>query len=192
MLTTKEMIKMEESAVEQGISRLHLMERAGKGLAEHIRTRVPKGKKILFLTLHGNNGGDGFVAARELQDEYHVDIWFLGSKKKLREGAKHNHKKLHPRLFVDTANLEKYDCLVDALLGTGAEGGLKEPLKSLSKKWNETPAFKVAVDIPTGLHPDTGEHEDLFWPDLIVTFHDLKTGLKDWQDKTVVVDIGIP
>ena len=191
MLSTKEMQEAEERAVQAGTSRLELMERAGNGVANEIAQRLPKGKKILFLCLHGNNGGDGFVAARYLAQDYTVHVWFLGNKEKLAEEAKVNFGKLSTVLFVKDPDLASYDCLVDAMLGTGATGTLREQLREIAQEWKKTDALKIAVDIPTGVHPDTGEKEDWFVPDLIVTFHDLKAGLKGLEDKTVVVDIGL-
>ena len=79
------------------------------------------------------------------------------------------------------------------MLGTGTEGELKEPIASAVDKINNSKTYKVAVDIPTGLNPDTGKVIDkAVKADLIITFHDLKTGLKKLKNKTAVVDIGIP
>jgi len=58
---------------------------------------------------------------------------------------------------------------------------------------NDSKAYKIAVDIPTGLNPDTGEIIDkAVNADLVITFHDIKNGLEKLKDKTVIVDIGIP
>ena len=59
--------------------------------------------------------------------------------------------------------------------------------------YNNLSGIKIAVDLPSGLDPDTGEiHDKMCEVNLIVTFHDLKYGLEQYQQKTVVVDIGIP
>ena len=79
------------------------------------------------------------------------------------------------------------------MLGIGASGELKEPIRSTVDLINDSKAFKIAVDIPTGLNPDTGEIIDRsINADLIITFHDIKPGLGKLKDKAVVVDIGIP
>lgn len=192
MITLEEMHRLEKRSAEMGVSAGQLMDSAGRAVAKEIRKRIPPGKKILILAMHGNNGGDGFVAARHLLDQYRVHIWFLGDESKLSAIASKNYDLLPRRMFVSDGNLEGYDVLVDALLGTGARGRLREPLHSLSAQWNMSSAFKVAIDIPTGLDPGTGEHTDLFEPDLIITFHDIKTGLIQWANKTVIVGIGIP
>ena len=75
----------------------------------------------------------------------------------------------------------------------GAEGVLLFKLCEVIDDINNSKALKVSIDIPTGLDPDTGNKFDkAVNADLIITFHDLKTGLKNYEDKTVVVDIGLP
>ena len=84
MITSAEMKELENNC---GIPKLQLMETAGKGIAEEIKKKFPdlKNKKILFVCYHGNNGGDGFVAARYLCDDAEVDVLFVGDEKKLTE-----------------------------------------------------------------------------------------------------------
>ena len=60
------------------------------------------------------------------------------------------------------------------------------------KNLNKSKAYKVSIDIPSGINPDTGEKSNVFFePNLIITMHDIKNGLEAYKDKTVVVDIGI-
>ena len=82
--------------------------------------------------------------------------------------------------------------LVDALLGTGTSGEIRDPIATAIDYYNSAEGIKVAVDIPSGMNADTGEGERKTECDLIITFHDLKYGLEKLQDKTVVADIGIP
>jgi len=85
-----------------------------------------------------------------------------------------------------------YDIIIDAIFGTGIRGEIKDPLATLITNLNKAKAFKVSVDIPSGVNPDTGEKANVsFEPDLIITMHDIKKGLENFKDKTVVVDIGI-
>ncbi|MBI2523344.1 bifunctional ADP-dependent NAD(P)H-hydrate dehydratase/NAD(P)H-hydrate epimerase, partial [Candidatus Woesearchaeota archaeon] len=53
-------------------------------------------------------------------------------------------------------------------------------------------AYKVSIDIPSGINPDTGEKGNVYFdPDLLITMHDIKKGLVEYKDKTIIVDIGI-
>ncbi|MDD9953114.1 MAG: NAD(P)H-hydrate epimerase [Candidatus Woesearchaeota archaeon] len=179
MITTKEMQALEASC---GIPTLELMRNAGTKLAEELVKRWPGGK-ILFVCYHGNNGGDGFVAARLLG----ADVWFVGDKNKLTPAAKAN---FHGLTLVTDPDLSSYDVLVDALLGTGTTGELREPLASLCSQWHAAAAAKVAVDIPTGVDPDTGVAGKFFSCECVITFYDTKPGLATFNN-VVVVDIGI-
>ena len=188
MITAKEMVELEAKA---GVPVMQLMENAGKALASAIQD---KGKKFLIVCYHGNNGGDGIVAAKYLSD---ADVLFVGDASKLKPEAKHYYSELEKsdvQLFEDASMVDfrAYDVIVDALLGTGTAGGLKEPLASIVDAINGSGKYIVAVDVPTGMHPDTGEVVDnVVDADLIVCFHDIKTGLVSLKNKVVIVDIGI-
>ena len=195
MITSAEMAELERLSEQRGIPPLRLMETAGAALADIIVERF-RPRKVLVVCYHGNNGGDGFVAARMLQHHVKVRIAFLGRVEKLRGEALLNYERLDPRLLVSfpSVRLEDYDLLVDAMLGTGAKGPLREPLASAVRAMNASNVPIVAVDVPTGLDPDTGERSDpVIDAELIVTFHDIKTGLvkAGLQERCVVVDIGI-
>ena len=197
MITTEEMKQLEDNC---GVSKLSLMETAGRGVYNLIKEKFPdlKNKKILVVAYHGNNGGDGFVAARHLLEEAETDVLFIGDEDKFKEEAKVNFKKIENedriQVLVDYEGIDfnEYDVIIDAIFGTGVLGELKEPIKSIIELINNSKAYKIAVDVPTGLNPDTGEiAEKMVNADLIVTFHDIKRGLERFKDKTIVVDIGI-
>jgi ADP-dependent NAD(P)H-hydrate dehydratase / NAD(P)H-hydrate epimerase len=191
MITVSEMRTLEDLAEKHGVSKLQLMENAGKGVADVLKNNFDlRGKKILIVCHHGNNGGDGFVIARYID----ADVLFIGEEDKLKQEGKVNLKRIKDRIITDyrKINFKSYDFIIDAILGTGIEGKLREPIATVINSINNSPAFKVAVDIPSGLNPDTGVVIDkVVDADLIVTFHDIKKGLKKLKDKTVVVDIGI-
>ncbi|MFH1650399.1 MAG: NAD(P)H-hydrate epimerase [Candidatus Woesearchaeota archaeon] len=192
MITADEMRKLELDAESGGITTLQLMENAGKGAAEtlaHEQDLV--GKKILVLAYHGNNGGDGFVMTRYLQEYCETHVWFVGDSKKLTGAALANHDRLDKNSFVKGADFSEYNVIIDALLGTGTKGLLKEPLKTLARAWNQSKAFKVALDVPTGIDPDNGDHDLYFHSDIILTFHDTKPGIVQFMNHVRVVDIGL-
>ena len=151
-----------------------------------------------MVCYHGNNGGDGFVAARYLCDEAETDVLFIGDENKLKKEASINFRKIGHNekiqfLMEDEVDFDSYDIIVDAILGIGIQGMLNNEISAVIGDINNSKAHKVAVDIPTGLNPDTGEVFDkIVNADLIVTFHDMKKGLEKFQDKVVVADIGLP
>ena len=195
MITSAEMLGLE---AESGIPISRLMENAGKAFAHALKEKVGvKNKKILVVTYHGNNGGDGFAAARHLCDDAEVDVLFMGDESKLREGSLSHFRKIENNAKVQMLTLEAvdfsdYDVIVDAIFGTGIKGGIEDPLAALIKNLNKSKAHKVSMDIPSGISPDTGEKANAYFePDLIIALHDIKKGLESYKDKTVVVDIGI-
>lgn len=198
MITAQQIKEIEDQAAEKGITKLALMENAGKEVYRVLNERFDlKDKKMLIVCYHGNNGGDGFVAARYLCEVCEVDVLFLGDESRLKKEALINYKKIEDNemvqfLMIDDVNFDDYDIIIDAILGTGASGALDEDILNAIRCINSSKAYKVAIDVPTGINPDSGEaYETHVNADLIITFHDLKTGLEKYKDKTVVVDIGI-
>lgn len=195
MITVKDMRALEQNS---GIPQHTLMARAGSGVYTELKKKIDIAKKqILVICYHGNNGGDGFVAANLLSKEAEVDLLFLGDEEKLREPAKYYYKEVVDNStiqFVDaeTADFSSYAVIIDAIFGIGLTGKLFEEIYDVVQVINASPAFKVSLDVPTGLNADTGEGiEQAVQADLIVTFHDIKPGLEQLKDKVVVVDIGL-
>ena len=195
MISSHDMRILEE---ESGIPRSALMENAGKAVFESIKEKLDlKDKRILVICYHGNNGGDGFVAARHLSDEAETDLLFIGDENKMRKEALSNFKRIEHNermqfLVDDEVEFDRYDIIVDAILGIGIKGRLNREISAIIDDINNANAFKVSIDIPTGLDPDTGDVVDkCVNADLIVTFHDMKKGLEKFEDKVVIADIGL-
>jgi len=195
MISSHDMRILEE---ESGIPRSALMENAGKAVYESIKERLDlKDKRILVVCYHGNNGGDGFVAARHLSDEAETDLLFIGDENKMRKEALSNFKRIEHNermqfLVDDEVEFDRYDIIVDAILGIGIKGRLNREISAIIDDINKSNAFKVSIDIPTGIDPDTGDVVDkCVNADLIVTFHDMKKGLEKFEDKVIVADIGL-
>jgi hydroxyethylthiazole kinase-like uncharacterized protein yjeF len=176
---------VEENAEALGLSALQMMESAGRALADVVLEEKPS--RVLVLCGKGNNGGDGMVAARYLQQVERVDLLYPdrgvstpATSTQLSLLA-HCSVILHPvgcagdvqelsRLFEDA------DVIVDAMLGTGAAGAVREPLRTCVALANESRSPIIAVDLPTpGIRATR-----------ICSFHRPKQGGAD------VVDIGIP
>jgi hydroxyethylthiazole kinase-like uncharacterized protein yjeF len=188
----------------RNVPALELMERAGRGLAELVATRIPEGV-IAVVCGHGNNGGDGFVAARLLRETgREVDVQLVGgASRKLSEGAAANCERLPgapPRPF-NPGSLMEVAGVVDAVLGTGSSAAPRgEALEAV-----ETMAVAaqrgvpvVACDVPSGVDASTGEVAGAAVRAVATaTFHAAKPGLwiapgKRHAGDVAVVEIGIP
>ena len=198
MISTQEMRELEDLSEQKGISKLQLMESAGSGLYNEIKKKYDlNNKKILIVCGSGNNGGDGFVLARYLkQNNYDVNVLFLGKEEKLKKESGYNYYLLKDQfsdIFAeDYSIINESDIIVDAMLGTGVQGKIREPFSEVIDLINQSNKTILAVDIPTGLNPDTSEILDkVVNADIIYAFHDIKTGLENLNEKVIVVDIGL-
>ena len=206
-ISSREMRALELNAEYFGVPRLLLMENAGHHVVLEIASRFKPTKSVAVFCGSGGNGGDGFVAARHLSSlGFKVIVILAGKSKEIADNAAlTNWEALQP--LKDTITLlEVYDSsltpeitsdvVIDALLGTGVKGKLRPPILQLVKKINAMDAFRVAVDVPTGIDADTGEVlGDAVKADLTITFHKTKKGLEKAKKNTgklVVKDIGLP
>ncbi|MBI2669047.1 NAD(P)H-hydrate epimerase [Candidatus Woesearchaeota archaeon] len=206
MITSQQMRELEDYAESEGVLPEELMENAGRQVFQVIKERYEhelEHKRIIIFCGQGNNGGDGFVAARYFAKTNLVLIMFFGYERKLSEEARKMYDKVKKQVTIvqimTKEDLDKFQvqpgldliCL-DALTGTGFNGPVRDPLSFAIDYFNSLPGIKIAVDVPSGLNADTGEAEKKCEVDLIVTFHDAKVGLQPFLDKVVVVDIVIP
>jgi len=206
---------MDENAEFLGISRLQLMENAGKGVVESLQKRVPiQGKKVLIVSYTGNKGGDGFVVARHIAYfGAHVDLILLSKPDQIStEEARKNFiiiERLSDSVSLYVAptsqdlislreKFDSADVIIDAMLGTGARGEPKEPINTALELCNKSGAYRVAIDVPTGVDPATGAvSKNAFKAHLTVTHHRPKLGLlgsaaKEVSGEIETVNIGIP
>ncbi len=198
-ITAKEMRIIDINSEYLGVPILELMENAGKGVADAIIERVDvRDKEVLILCGTGNNGGDGFVAARYLaKNGAKVEVILVGEEEKIRTSeSRENWGKIRGEkgITVKASRGKEIgfdrDIIVDALLGTGVMGELREPTKSVVGGVNASRAFKVSVDIPSGLNPAGNSKGQHIQADLVVCFHKIKAGVEKFD--YVVKDIGIP
>lgn len=167
-----------------------LMENAGWALAQEITSRFGSGLRIAILCGKGNNGGDGFVAARALTKSNRVRVFLaLPPSEIITPEARVNFEKVEELHKVYAGeDLSGYDVLVDALLGVGSKGEPKGAYADLVKAINASGRPVVSADVPTGLGSALAVR-----PALTVTFHDLKNGMDQGGcGEMIVADVGIP
>lgn len=209
-MTPKDMMVIDSNAESMGIPKASLMENAGRCVAHNI-SKISKPCRVAIFAGTGGNGGDGFVAARHLLNMgFEVEVFLLANPSKIKSMEAQTNwvalecmdldlSQLKIKIIEDSSHLEKIDAkiIVDAILGTGIKGKLKEPVSSAIDIINEAKGTKVAVDVPSGLDPLTGDvHDKAVMADTTITFHKKKIGLKKadprYLGKLVVCDIGIP
>jgi ADP-dependent NAD(P)H-hydrate dehydratase / NAD(P)H-hydrate epimerase len=197
----EEMRAADRFAMERrGILELELAEKAGAGLAV-AAAEVAGGGPIRVVVGPGNNGGDGLISARLLREAGHeVDVIAPLALDGLAGVPRTNLDRLPgapPRPF-DPAAFAGSGAIVDALLGTGFEGVVREPLAEVIAAINAAGAPVVAADVPSGVNAATGEVEGpAICASVTTTNHAPKIGLYvtpgAWHAGEVrVIDIGIP
>ncbi|MEM4452485.1 MAG: NAD(P)H-hydrate dehydratase [Thermosphaera sp.] len=207
MITTLEMKILETNSAALGVSTTLLMEAAGSRVADFVDSKLKGriGSSIVVMVGKGGNGGDGLVAARYLSSKgYPVEVLLAFPPSEIEHPDTLLNFKIIKKIesvkirgFEELKVLEDGDVIIDAILGTGVKGVLRDPVKTIIEKANNANAsLKVAVDTPSGLDPDTGEvHGVAFKANFTITFHDLKPGLTrnpNYTGEVIIADIGIP
>ncbi len=173
-----------------GVRTVRLMEGAGAAVARQVLGMLSQGKRVAVLCGKGNNGGDGFVAARHIAHSAPVDLYLAEAEDEVTSDiARINLARAREHIrSPDLFDPSSYDVIVDALLGVGLEGKPREPYARLIKLVNRSRADVVSVDVPSGWPSDLHVK-----PTVTVTLHAPKTGMtKSNSGKIVVADIGIP
>ena len=184
----------------RGVPSLELMEAAGRAVAEAVAGLAPEGP-VRVVCGKGNNGGDGFVAARLLREMgFEVEALLLWPGEELRGDAAVNFERFGGSLVEgDPAErLRGSGAVVDAIFGTGFEGAPREPAAAAISAINAWGAPVVACDIASGVDASTGEVAgEAVRADVTVSFHAAKLGQRiapgKWHTGELrVAPIGIP
>lgn len=199
LLSVEQMGQADQLAIEGGTSGLELMERAGKAVADHA-ARLAGDRSIVVLCGPGNNGGDGYVAARYLQNHgYRVRIAALGDPKDLTGDARTNYKRWDGVIEPLWPIVLEEDCIViDALFGAGLTRDIEEPITTVLNAARDLGLPSIAVDLPSGLNGNTGDVQGTALPATeTVTFFRKKPGHLLYPGRGLcgeitVIDIGIP
>ncbi|TCK28703.1 hydroxyethylthiazole kinase-like uncharacterized protein yjeF/hydroxyethylthiazole kinase-like uncharacterized protein yjeF [Ancylobacter aquaticus] len=162
LLTPSEMARADAFTIAAGMPGAVLMERAGEAVARLAARVTLAGGRVLVLCGPGNNGGDGFVAARLLREAgYRVRLALLGDRAQLRgDAALMAAKWTGPVEPAEGAALEAVDLIIDALFGAGLARDLEGPARALVERVNAAIAAAglpvLAVDLPSGIDGATG------------------------------------
>ena len=205
-ITVDQMYNIENKGHDMGFLKKFMMENAGAAAVKRLVEKLGnvEEKNILIFVGMGNNGGDGLVMARHLAGYgAKVTVMLLGNPEKIKtEESNWNWSILQKMPSVklmsgDSLNFDfKPDVIVDGILGTGISGEIREPYASAINYINEADCYKFAVDVPSGLDPQTGETANICTKcDMTVTFHKMKQGIpkrKDLTGELYAEKIGIP
>lgn len=188
-----------------GLSRLCLMENAGKCLSDEVAKistfTFSKPIKVAIFTGSGGNGGDGFVAARHLLNRgFEVELFMLTPLNDIKstdaqinfeilDNMSPHISKLKIIELIDSKDIEKIDMtksknfseyiIIDGILGTGFHGKLKKKVRKTIETINNSNALKISIDVPSGMDPLTGKILDIaIIPEYTVAFHKVKSGVK--------------
>lgn len=211
VLTPLEMRAVDKNTEYNNIPTLVLMENAGASIAHYIVNKYPDKKKISIYSGKGGNGGDGFVIARHLLNYgYHIHLYLLTRPENINNNdskinwesikiISETNNNLKVYKITDSTQLkpDNSDIIIDAILGTGVNGKIRQPTAKAIDTINYSPAIRISVDVPSGLDPETGAvHDKSVIAHETLTLHKAKTGLLSAEEKYVghveVLDIGIP
>ncbi len=204
LVTAAEMKEYDANTIQEiGIPGMVLMERAAleafRVIEEHVG-RSGEGKRAFILAGMGNNGGDGLVLARLLCEAgYIVDVQCIGNPEHATAQWKMQKKILEhfPVSFSGKNNGAEYNVCVDALFGVGLSRNIEGEYAQAIESFNHSKGFKLSLDIPSGIHSDTGEVMGCaVFADVTVTFGFFKRGLmffegKEYAGEVIKAEIGI-
>jgi NAD(P)H-hydrate epimerase len=210
VVTAREMQEIDRITIqERGLPGGVLMGMAGKAVADHIITCLPRVGRAAVFSGTGNNGGDGFAAAYYLANGgVTAEVFLIGSEKKISETSLIYHalcvnagiriKTIASAGDLAGLDLDSYDCVVDAILGTGFTGAAKGVAAEAIRSINDCDQFVLSVDVPSGLGSDGSAPEgEAVIADRTITIGLPKLSLvtypgKDFAGCLHVADIGFP
>jgi len=206
--TREEIREIDRAAIGRyGMPGVILMENAGRGAADCALDMLggKANPHVAIVCGRGNNGGDGFVIARHLHNRgVGVTIWLLAPRDEIQGDARVNldivtAMKLDIReARPDALDFAQSDLVVDAILGTGLSGEVREPLRTAIRLVNRSGKAVLAVDIPSGLDANTGRIlGECVRADRTATFALPKIGFTrecgpQQVGEVTVIDIGVP
>ena len=171
-----------------------LMEHASQGMADYIKEKFPENSSVLIVCGVGNNGADGIILARLLQDSYEVKVHLPFGVRSVMAEVQFRRVEALDIEFVD--EVEEADVIVDAIFGAGLSRELDERTRRLVVELEALDGFKIACDIPTGIDVDGNPLPMALFADVTITMGALKESLysdmaKEYVGEVVCVDLGL-
>lgn len=213
-ITSDQMYRIEENGhTAIGMKRFLMMENAGHGISDFVAAKFKslKGKKVVAVCGTGNNGGDGLVAVRHLAGYgAKTSVILLGSPSDIKsEEARLNWGIVEKMDSIEIIfgkevsdavrrKILSADVILDGIFGTGIKRDISDPHASAIDAINRSRAYVLAIDVPSGLDPNTGSiHDRAVRADATITFHRMKKGLatkaaRKFTGPVHVERIGIP
>ena len=210
-LTPLEMKSVDNNTSYNNIPTIVLMENAGSQIAHYIIDNFPDKKRVSIYSGTGGNGGDGFVIARHLLNhDYRVRLFLLAKAGNIKNddsmlnwnaivnvAKADNHLKIENITDSTQIKPDNSDIIIDAILGTGVNGKIRQPTSKAIDTINNSPAIVISVDVPSGLNPLTGNVDDkCVIAHTTLTLHKPKIGIikaqSSYTGNLEVLDIGIP
>lgn len=196
ILSVENMRKSDAHTIATEVPSLELMYRAGKAVADSCEWRAPVG----IVCGVGNNAGDGYVIAIELKKR-NIDCALLLLEERFSADGKYYFDKCTElgvpyKICDENTDLSRFSTLVDCIFGTGFKGEAHGLAKTVIEKYNSSSAYKVSVDINSGMNGDTGMGETIALSDLTCSIGSFKPGhflnmAKDVIKDKINLDIGI-
>jgi len=157
LLTTDEMAEADRLAIAGGVSGFKLMKNAGLAVAD-VASRAVGCRRIVVVAGPGNNGGDGFVAARYLADRgYRVGVCFVGDRQRLNGDAARAAEEWNGEIErASPAGLSDCDLIIDALFGAGLDREVEGLPRTMIDAMNGAGVPIIAVDLPSGINGTNG------------------------------------
>jgi hydroxyethylthiazole kinase-like uncharacterized protein yjeF len=158
ILTNDEIARADRLTIAGGVSGFSLMESAGNAVADAVSARNAPGVRAFVVAGPGNNGGDGFVAARLLAERhYAVKVLLVGDPEKLKGDAAKAAKKWKGQIVAARPDeLQGADILIDALFGAGLDRPIAGLAHAMIEAMNDQAAPIIAVDLPSGVNGTSG------------------------------------
>jgi ADP-dependent NAD(P)H-hydrate dehydratase / NAD(P)H-hydrate epimerase len=158
LLSNAEMGRADRQTIAAGTPGIDLMERAGRAVADAVQARFATGSPTVVVAGPGNNGGDGFAAARLLAERgYPVQVLMVGDAARLKGDAALAAKTWSgPVLTADPSGLQGAHVVIDAIFGAGLNRPVDGPARMMIEAMNAQPAPIVAVDLPSGINGTSG------------------------------------
>ena len=159
-LTGKQMQDADKYTIEHiGIPSMVLMERAALQVVSVIEEEISDLSSILVVCGSGNNGGDGYAIARLLHMKgYKVTVCYVGEEGKRSSENKQQNEIInhYPIEVKQEIGYEEYSVIIDAIFGTGLKRNITGTYRVVIDTLNQMSGFKVSVDIPSGIHDESG------------------------------------